>query len=131
MVLQVLKTGHSLYQQQQTTSFSGKVVYPNRTEVIVVTTGDIFGTENVTEILSLTDLTWRRGPDFPTSSFTYLGRSLPYRNSFLAMGGYQLSLGFLDDIWWFDPTSEDWTRLASLETPRSEFTAMFISDEEC
>jgi len=47
------------------------------------------GSELTTEIFSVTDNRWRRGPNLPRA--VIYGVSLPYRNSLLVLGGREMA----------------------------------------
>ena len=96
-------------------------------------TGGIYSSKsNATDILNLSDGTWRSGSDFPSEREFYYGSSVQYKNSFLAVGGFNFEDEDRDEVWYFNPDFDVWERQnVSLSRPRHAMAAMFISDDVC
>ena len=83
-----------------------------------------------TEIFNLDDMTWRDGPDFPSNGNSYFGASVPYGDSFLAVGGRDSE--DRNEIVYFDPVEDKWVEMdVSLKFGRGFSSAVLIPDEEC
>ena len=112
-------------------SSSGLVTNNNGTSEIVVATGAVLETAMETEILNLDTMTWRAGPQFPTVDRAYQGSSLPYGNSFLAIGGAVNGHGYRDEIWYFDPDRYEWEVISTLAEERYLFVAIALPENVC
>ena len=73
---------------------------------------------------------WRAGPQFPTSDRTYYGASLPYENSFLAIGGRSIGTS-RDEIWFFNTDSYEWEVIATMEQGRGLLAAIALPENSC
>ena len=110
---------------------SGLVTHSNGSMEIVVTTGYHNFINTQTEILNLDTMTWRAGPPFPTEERTYEGFSLPYANSFVAIGGYTYFHGERNEIWYFNPDSYEWDVISTMAQQRRYLTAIAMPDNVC
>ncbi len=95
--------------------FAGLVEKDDGTQLIVVTGG--FQNRTLTEILDLSTMQWRQGPDFANISN---GASVPYGKTFLAVGGID-PRGEVDDIYAFEPNAEEWVELSRVMTQAREW----------
>ena len=102
---------------------------PNGSKEIVVTTGYYSTTGTETEIFNLGSMTWRSGPDFPVSTFD--GFSLPYNNTFLAIGGLPNEDYFSNQIWHFNPDSYEWEMISTMVQGRSQLAAIALPESTC
>lgn len=85
------------------------------------------------ELLDLSTMTWSIGPDNPNGiACTSWGESIPYKSSFLTVGGYdKLNSRYSDEIWYFDSVENVWTQKPSLSSQRELFSATLIQDDLC
>ena len=109
----------------------GLVTHSNGTKEIVITSSHDSVTLEKTEILNLDTMTWRAGPPLPTDDHTFDGSSLPYGNSFLAIGGYSLDYDQSNEIWYFNPDSYTWELMATMAEEREHPTAILLPDNAC
>ena len=72
----------------------------------------------------------RAGPPFPMSDRTHDGASLPYGNSFLAIGGYAAGT-HRDEIWFFNPDSYEWEVIAKMEQGSDRLAAIALPENTC
>ncbi|XP_059080961.1 uncharacterized protein LOC131878846 [Tigriopus californicus] len=94
---------------------------------IVITSG--FGGGSLVEVFDLDSGTWSTGPELPTTINWYPG-SVPYRDSFLLIGGYNYE--YMNQLLWLDPSSFSWTKLnQTLKTRRNMFATMLVDDSYC
>ena len=79
------------------------------------------------EELDLATLTWSPGPDLPNP--IAFGESVPFRNSFLIVGGSK-GYRYFDVIYEYNPENKDWMqRPQRLKKERISFTAFLIPDD--
>ena len=107
---------------------AGLVTYTNGLKKVVVAGG--WGGQNIqsTEILNLETLEWESGPDLP-NVMASSGESVPFRNSFLIVGGYK-GKNYLDMIYEFDLDTDNWKlKPQRLKKGRLFFTAFLIPDD--
>lgn len=97
----------------------------------MVSTGDYYATVTATEILNLDTMTWRNGTDFGAEARTFNGASIPYRNSFLAIGGYTYEIGYRNETWYFNPDTYTWEVMSVMEQERYQLTAIPIPEYVC
>lgn len=100
-------------------------------EIVVSSSRDSLA-GNETEILNLDTMIWRPGPPFPTECPTYAGSSLPYGNSFLAIGGYS-NEGYTErnDIWHLNPENWNWELIGTMKKERRYLTALLLGENIC
>ena len=101
----------------------------NGTKEIVLSSGSSSETGTTTEVLNLDTMTWSFGPDFPTETGTWIGASLPFENSFLAIGGY--NLGHRDEFWYFNPDIRNWEVIGRMHQGRELFAAIALPNNVC
>ena len=107
----------------RTSAYAGLVKYPSGKQGIVFAGGN---EESNTDVLMLDTLLWQPGPDF-VSRFV-VGASVPFGDSFLAVGGAKGSTPS-NTIYYFDPVRETFILLVeTLSTPRQNLAAFLISD---
>jgi hypothetical protein len=103
---------------------AGLVNRNGQQEIVVVG-----GYGSSTEILNLSTLEWRNGPDLPVGISWDSGRSVPFGNSFLIVAGVQYVTIYIEDIYLFDEDNYEWTTLPQkLQTPRSFFPAVLVPE---
>ena len=77
------------------------------------------------EILNLNALTWSNGPAFD-NSYSFM-ESVPYRDSFLLVGGRTGGESYLKTIHEYDASKEDWVlRSESLGEEKEATTAIMV-----
>ena len=108
----------------------GLVTHSNGSREVVVTSGYYSSTGPATEILNLDTMTWRDGPQFPEYQ-TYWATSLPYGNSFLAIGGVSIGYGRRNEIWHFNPDSYTWDIVSAMTQERELLAAIALPDIVC
>ena len=80
-----------------------------------------------TQILDLKSLQWTSGPDLPLIGA--FGVAVPYKNTFLVVGGKDSGHAVQDTIFEFDPETGDWiTRIEQMTLKRSLFAAFMVPD---
>ena len=80
-----------------------------------------------TEILDLDTMQWSAGPNLPGPR--YDAASVPYKNTFLVVGGKDGGHAVQDTIFEFDPETGDWiTRIEQMTLKRSLFAAFMVPD---
>ena len=105
--------------------FGGIVHHENGTVELVIGAGWDDYLENV-EIYNFESGEWRYGAQI-TESRIRTGVSLPYANSFLAIGGIEHREEVLTNrVWFFNPVSYEFEALTPMKTPRCSFTAALI-----
>ena len=84
------------------------------------------------EILDLNTNTWRSGLN-PLPEALYAGASIPYEDSFLAVGGTLSNPSVESDkIYKYEPDTESWTTLPkTLDVGRGFAVAMLVPDAFC
>ena len=111
--------------------FSGLITKKNGQVSLVVAGGYNNSYDSIfsTEILDLTTLEWRFGPNLPDA--ISLGKSVSFRNSFLIIGGIIDDHGGRSNlIYEFDSDTENWIkRQEKLTKARNAFTAFLIPEE--
>ena len=83
------------------------------------------------DILDLSTMTWRAGPDFPEPREN--GASVPFGDSFIVVGGQSGDLlTYYDDILRFDPATEDWVVMdEKIAFANDDVTAIMVPDPYC
>ena len=94
----------------------------------MVTSGYEKSTGNETEILNLDTMTWRAGPQFPALGATERGTSLPYKNSFLVIGGHTDTFQYSYEIWYFNPDRYSWEVISYMYFGREYATAIALPE---
>ena len=105
---------------------AGFVTYPDRSKGILVAGGE--GQTKV-EFLNLDTLTWEPKQYLPVD--IHKGASVPYKDSFLMVGGYSSDVGeTLDTIYYYDPNLDQWDLLEQkMKMRRKYFAAFLVSDQ--
>ena len=76
--------------------------------------------------LDLDTLEWANKADLPVDIFS--ASTLPYDNSILAFGGYSLSLGALDTIYYYNPDVDEWQLFSHMNDKRNSFPVFYVPD---
>ena len=103
---------------------AGFVQYPDHTSKLVVAGGDETPS---TDILDMDTMTWRPGPRLPFEILS--AASVPFKEGFLIVGGYGgLQDTYLNSIFYFDPSREEWDLMYNMTSARYLPAAFLIPD---
>ena len=95
-----------LMQRARGSCFAGLVTYPDGSKGILAAGGyDIISTE----FLNLDTMTWEYKKDLPIPNG--YGRSVPYKESFLIVTGWNTADGYLNTIYYYNPAADNWDML--------------------
>ena len=110
-------------------SNSGLATFANGTQVLIVAGGYNGNELSSTEILNLDSVDqWSNGPNLPIGLRE--GSSVPFKDTFLIIGGYDFNDDSSPNIYEYDVRNEAWiTREEKLTTPRRLFAAFLIPEE--
>ena len=104
---------------------AGFVTYPNGVRGILVTGSN---GEVSSEFLDLDTLLWEPKASLPFD--VRMATPVPYRDSFLNVGGRSFVLGYLDTILYYDPMQDLWVVLDErMEFGRESFAAFMVEDQ--
>ena len=93
---------------------------------VVVAGGDFEDAPTTSEVYSVATNTWRQIEDLPHG--IYYAASVPFRESFLIVGGYRSGVGHLDTIYEFDVENESWIlRDEKMSEEKGYVTAMVVN----
>ena len=97
---------------------------------IVVAGSSLPGSERTTEIFSVTDNRWRRGPPLPLAII--YGVSIQLMNSLIILGGKHIgakNMETLDTIFVYDYEEDLWRKKdKKMSTPRISFVAIALPE---
>ncbi len=107
---------------------AGLVTYPDGKQGILVA-GGVSGTDvTITHFINLETLVWEIRADLPYKMQT--GASVPFKDSFLIVGGWQNNTITSDRIWYYNPVNDKWEmRDEILMQGRSHPTAFLVPDD--
>ncbi len=103
---------------------AGFVTYRNGDKGILVAGGD---SSDTVDFLNLDTLIWEPKQNLPFD--IYRGASVPFQDGFLIVGGESDSQGYLDTIYYYNPTLDQWDLLDQrMKDKRETFTAFLVPD---
>ena len=103
---------------------AGLVTYPNGDKGILVAGG--YYQETSSEFLNLDTLIWE-----PKQSLPYdiaYGASVPFRDSFLIVGGDSSVDGGLDTLYYYNPEIDRWELIKTMNYERRDLAAFMVPD---
>ena len=103
---------------------AGFVTYPNGDKGILVAGG--YNGETSAEFLNLDTLIWEPRPSLPVD--IYWGASVPFQDSFLIVGGLSETEGTLDTIYYYNPITDQWDLLRTMNCKRDQMAAFLVPD---
>ena len=104
---------------------------PDGSQEVIVASG-WYDIDSKTEILDLETKQWRSGPVYPVPGRISGASTIPYKDSFIAIGGHIVYVGYTDRIYYFDRESDAWAPMsASLAEERYFFPTLYIPDDAC
>ncbi len=105
---------------------AGLITYPDGTQGIIVAGG--YYDEKSVDFLNLDTLIWEPRPEMPIN--IHEGMSVPYKDSFLIVGGYstQVRSDHLDTIYYYNPMSDEFELLGHMMDKRETFAAFMVPD---
>ena len=97
-------------------------------EVIIAGGDTSTGRTDSVEVYSIEDNRWMAGNSLPVA--LYYMASVPFRNSFLVVGGYSSTEGFSSRIYMYNGEDGTWTKQPiSLQKARYQHTAILVSSD--
>ncbi len=102
---------------------AGFVTYPDGTNGVLVAGGNY---ERRAEFLNLETLVWVPKADLPVD--IHLGASVPYQDSFLIVGGIKVSSTYLDSVYYYNPNSDIWELIYTLDYGTAYSGAFLVPD---
>ena len=101
---------------------AGFVIYPDGSRGILVA-GDEYARK--VEFLDLDTLTWEPKQYLPID--INKGVSVPYKDSFLIVGGFSSDVSeYLDTVYYYNPTLDQWELMNQRMTRGREYFAAFL-----
>ena len=107
-------------------SQAGFVTYPDGTKGVLAAGGD---EESTAYFLDMDTLVWEPLQSLPID--IHWGSSVPYRDSFLIVGGNSYDVGdYLDTVYYYNPTFDQWDLLDQrMSLPQERLAAFLVPDD--
>ena len=105
---------------------AGFVTYPDGSSGIMVAGGNANSNEVSVEFLNLDTLIWEPKQSLPVD--IAWGASVPYKDSFLIVGGKSDLYSYLDTISYYNPTLDEWELVGQMDYEREYVAAFMVPD---
>ena len=102
---------------------AGLVTYPNGDKGILVAGGYNQAGLTTVDFLNLDTLIWEPKLSLPID--IYYGASVPFKDSFLIVGGYSQDLSYLDSVYYYNPNVDQWELMKTMDYGKV-FSASFM-----